>query len=536
MFLMVMVMGFLPLLELYSCRKDSPEPEPAAEEWLSVDQGSEWTSAVRNAYYTEDQGVRSIPYSWFTSLKDVDGAFFTRNNLERYGFLPIAGRDLPVGFALGRDTANILSSGLTCSGCHTRQIEVDDKKYRIDGGPAFINYEAYSKDLESALTATVNNPVELEAFLDRVIAVSIANGDPNITDRDALRNKVIRYQQNLSLFNHLSMPIDDIWGLGRLDALNQIFNRVCGIDISPIHDSMIVSNIAPADKPVRFPFLWNVKFQDYTQWGATTVNGNSNQALLRNNSECLGVGAQFRPVPNSSMPDGFDYLAVNTLDFDGLQALESYLNKLAPPQWPWPVNNTLVAQGAILYENNCASCHGITPGESRPPSTSTWATPNQNVGTDNWYFYTLTRTANPGVLSPLFPAVGPIEVITKTISQNILQQQFPSISFISATNSPGFGKYESRVLEGIWAAAPYLHNGSVPTLDDLLKPASERPTTFKIGVKFDKNKIGLASDQPMKAGYQFNTTIVGNSNAGHEYGTQLSAQERIALLEYMKTL
>ena len=117
-----------------------------------------------------------------------------------------------------------------------------------------------------------------------------------------------------------------------------------------------------------------------------------------------------------------------------------------------------------------------------------------------------------------------------------LKQQFPSISFIQATNSPGLGKYESRVLEGIWAAAPYLHNGSVPTLDDLLKPASQRPATFNVGVKFDKNKIGLASDQPMEAGYQFNTTIVGNSNAGHEYGTQLTTQERTALLEYMKTL
>ena len=95
-------------------------------------------------------------------------------------------------------------------------------------------------------------------------------------------------------------------------------------------------------------------------------------------------------------------------------------------------------------------------------------------------------------------------------------------------------------MQGIWAAAPYLHNGSVPTLAELLKPASERVKAFKVGPAYDTVNVGLAVEQT-----QFNYTLTttdcsdrnsGNSRCGHEFGTQLSDQEKKALLEYLKTL
>ena len=96
------------------------------------------------------------------------------------------------------------------------------------------------------------------------------------------------------------------------------------------------------------------------------------------------------------------------------------------------------------------------------------------------------------------------------------------------------------MLQGIWAAAPYLHNGSVPTLAQLLTPAAQRVTSFKVGSNYDQVNIGLAITQT-----QFNYTYAatgcgklnsGNSNCGHEYGTTLSASDKTALLEYLKTL
>jgi hypothetical protein len=100
--------------------------------------------------------------------------------------------------------------------------------------------------------------------------------------------------------------------------------------------------------------------------------------------------------------------------------------------------------------------------------------------------------------------------------------------------------YEARVLEGIWAAAPYLHNGSVPTLEELLKPASERLATFEVGPNYDIESVGLAAEQT-RFDYTLETTgcddpASGNSRCGHEYGTMLSPEKKRALLEYLKFL
>ena len=94
---------------------------------------------------------------------------------------------------------------------------------------------------------------------------------------------------------------------------------------------------------------------------------------------------------------------------------------------------------------------------------------------------------------------------------------------------------KGRPMNGIWATAPYLHNGSVPTLDDLLKPASARKATFKLGSReFDPVKVGYVDE----GDFIFDTKAnPGNSNAGHEYGeTVFTDAERAQLIEYMKTL
>jgi hypothetical protein len=96
------------------------------------------------------------------------------------------------------------------------------------------------------------------------------------------------------------------------------------------------------------------------------------------------------------------------------------------------------------------------------------------------------------------------------------------------------------VLQGIWATAPYLHNGSVATLADLLKPAAQRAKQFKMGSAYDTVNLGIAVDQP-QSNYVMVTTDCsdlnsGNSRCGHEFGTQLTDPEKKALLEYLKTL
>ena len=87
----------------------------------------------------------------------------------------------------------------------------------------------------------------------------------------------------------------------------------------------------------------------------------------------------------------------------------------------------------------------------------------------------------------------------------------------------------------MWAAAPYLHNGSVPSLYELLQPASARPKKFAVGRwEYDPKKVGYVSEG--ETPWVYDTSLTGNHNIGHEYGTSLSEDDRWALVEYLKTL
>jgi len=114
-----------------------------------------------------------------------------------------------------------------------------------------------------------------------------------------------------------------------------------------------------------------------------------------------------------------------------------------------------------------------------------------------------------------------------------------------AEKPPVLGGYKASPLDGVWATAPFLHNGSVPNLYELLRPAKERPGTFNLGRGFDPVKVGAdASGQTGTA--VFNAALPGNSNAGHSFedgprvngviGPLLAEDERWALIEYLKSI
>jgi hypothetical protein len=155
------------------------------------------------------------------------------------------------------------------------------------------------------------------------------------------------------------------------------------------------------------------------------------------------------------------------------------------------------------------------------------------------------------------PEVSGEEILVHTVMGTIVGSGFPApqdeltkitfkrraagVMFAAAPAIAVVGIYKGRPLNGIWATAPYLHNGSVPTLADLLKPAQDRPKTFTVGSReFDPEKVGIRTDAPgypvFRARNEDGTPVPGNSNEGHEYGANLSKGERRALLEYLKSL
>jgi hypothetical protein len=105
-----------------------------------------------------------------------------------------------------------------------------------------------------------------------------------------------------------------------------------------------------------------------------------------------------------------------------------------------------------------------------------------------------------------------------------------------ATAAP-YGPYAARPLHGIWAAAPYLHNGSVPTLHDLLLPPAERPATFALGGReYDPARLGFVVDTACdRTDCLVDTSRTGDGNGGHLWGTDLPEPDRMALLEYLKS-
>lgn len=548
----------------------------SAAEPVSVDQGPEWTASARNDFYSRDQGSQLIPLRWIVALKQPNGKPFMDESLSRYGYLPNeASRPagLPVGFTV-TGGGNGQEIGMNCSACHTRQIEVAGTSYRIDGGPGIVDFQSFLADLDVAVNTVLTNQ---QAFTD--FAHAVLGPSPTSEEKEKLREEVEAWHLPYHTLVKRALPAQ-AWGPARLDAVSMIFNRLTGLDIGPAPTYIIPENIQPATAPVRYPFLWNAAIQDKTQWPGFSSNGNSILGLSRNLGEVFGVFGVFHPKKDAGHLLGIDYLASNSANFQGLTALEDLVKKIGPPKWPWKVDQILASKGKTIYERKteeggCADCHGIAPGETRFFKQKTWKTPILDVGTDSKEYEILGRTVKTGVLegakipflaAPLKSVDTAFNVLGTAVIGTILQHYVPILmktedkaqadslkspfppetealrqAFIAPAISekPTYA-YESRVLEGIWAAAPYLHNGSVPTLAELLKPAAERASSFKVGPAYDIVNIGIAAEQT-QFDYTLQTTDCsdrnsGNSRCGHEFGTTLSSDDKKALLEYLKTL
>lgn len=565
---------------------------------IYVDQGSQWTPEARADFYIRDQGSRLIRLSWLQALKGKDGQPFLADSMSRYGFLPNPdnGAGLPVGFhASGSGDAQLV--GVTCSSCHTRQLEVAGKAYRVDGGPSMVDFQAFLGDLDKAVGDATASDTSFAAFAASVLQTST----PAAADVAALRQRVDAWHRRYHAWASATLPPAG-WGLGRLDAVGIIFNRIAGTDLGPPPDMLIPDNMRNAEAPVRYPFLWNSPVQNLADWGGFVLNGNNVLALSRNTGQALSF-AGFQP--QHSFGPFFSY--ANSIDFDGLDRLEERLREMGPPRWPkdWPINAALRDDGEKIFDRECGGCHGIRfPFSLLKPSTwiapSAWDTPVKNVGTDTRQFDELGWKIKTGSMKGAgFPFVAnrlqeedyAVHMMFSAVVGSILEYKFwlakgtispdgfgtlplgGSIRVASAdpqplsgsadtpkaaggaepapdslTIEPGTllertlhrGAYEARVLQGIWAAAPYLHNGSVPTLVELLKPAAQRVSQFKLGTKYDIDNVGLAATQdsssPTRNVTGCDKLNSGDSNCGHEFGTKLSDQDKKALLEYLKTL
>lgn len=200
------------------------------------------------------------------------------------------------------------------------------------------------------------------------------------------------------------------------------------------------------------------------------------------------------------------------LELDNLRRLEKYFEEVQPPHFPFAINAELADKGQKIFVDNCAACHAF--GQPKVGQVVDIG----EVGTDPHRLNSWPESA------------------VEALKQWSIKEKYDS-TFTHFRKTNG---YKAVPLDGIWARAPYLHNGSVPTLTDLLEVPENRPKVFYRGYDVvDSVNVGFISNVPEENGFRFfkyNTSDVGNSNEGHLYGTGLTADEKKELVEYLKTL
>jgi hypothetical protein len=294
------------------------------------------------------------------------------------------------------------------------------------------------------------------------------------------------------------------WGPGRVDAFGSARAFLFQDGYRPLN-------------PVSYPAIFTLTTHNWFHY-----DNNTSTFLERNFGQALGVGAVWDP-------DSKSY----SLQPKNLRTLEALARKLSPPKWPemifGKINPESAGRGKVLYGKFCAACHD----DDKNKDFENLDDPAE-IKTDPARALMFAEKLPDGT-----PFPDAIRGVMATIKVKALDE-FSKEEQAQIMNEPvewrGPAKYSARTIKGAWATAPYLHNGSVPTLDDLLKPAKDRPKTFSIGShQYDVAKLGLL---PNDKGAVFDTTKPGNSNAGHEgekYGTTMSQAERKDLLEYLKS-
>jgi hypothetical protein len=511
-----------------------------------LDQG--WDAATRAAFYQTTQGSRMVPYQWFLELEQANNRQKLRAppNMRKMGFLvdapSVTNPDgLPVGFAKDSHPTRGDSVGLTCAACHTGQIRYNDVDIRIDGGQSFGDLEQLQNAIHASLDATLANQAKFDRFAAALGA----------TDTAALRAQMVtvrdwwtaRIARSSGLSPH---------GPSRTDAFTIIGNEVvCALFQDP-------RNCEAGIAPTQFPHLWGTPDFEWVQY-----NSSVHSPLGRNVGQVTGVFAEAHFDP--SIPQ---LPLVSTANFPNLHALENWLKTLRAPYWDEqllpPIDTTLAAQGETLYGQYCAGCHEVVASRSAPNAFGltfaqvNFSTPLAQLGTDaTAAFKFATRRAFPGPFTPIADANGligpdgkaPVAALL-SISGSLITQRFFALAGLTdfqkldylgfresrSPSTPQLTTYKARPLDGIAFTAPFLHNGSVPSIYELLLPPAQRSTSFWVGSKeLDPVKLGFSTEWKDGA-VLLDTTQVGNGNGGHVYGTHLSEPDRMALIEYLKTL
>jgi hypothetical protein len=440
---------------------------------------------------------RGIPYWIWEVLPRVFPEYLPGpGGYKSFGFVWEEGREMPVGFT--KRVIGFPRVANNCAICHvgTWRSQEDEVPHVVPAAPAnTVNVQAMlrfliqcgqdSRFTAGALLPEIRRDTKL-SFVDQQLYRYLLI---------PMTRRALQRQQGQ--FAWMNRPHWPDWGPGRDDPMNltKYFMTTQPLD----------NSVGQAD----FPSNWNLQCRKGTNlflnWSCDTPAVRS--VLI---DSALGLGAAPDKGSRLSYPlDLLDWKLERRAWFvKRMEDLDSFLSALPPPKFPFPIDADRAAKGKPVYDCYCAECHDVGA-----PRTSK-AIPIEEIGTDRERLDTWTQAA-----------ADEANAVVRSLG-------------INRPNMVKNHGYCSPPLDGLWMRAPYLHNGSVPTLRDLLEPVEKRPRIFYRGFDvYDPVNVGFVSQgaHAQREGWKHDVTVRGDGNQGHTYGTDLGDDDKRALLEYLKT-
>jgi mono/diheme cytochrome c family protein len=441
------------------------------------------------------ESTEGIPYwIWLVLPRIVPDLLPGPGGYASLGMLSRQGHDLPIG--LSKATIGYPRVAVNCAFCHTAAVryQPDEVPTLIPGAPAHQTaMQGYRRFLVAAASDARFNAGTILGEIARNYRLSAV-------DRILYRFVVIpdTRRRLLRLREEIGVMDEPDWGPGRADVFGAIkFHRLGlppdrasgGVDVMPLWSS--------AQRGPR-GFFWD------------GLHASLQDAVV---TSALSAGAS-RPWLDADI-EKWDRTGAR--EQSSLRRIQNYIGTLEPPRYPFPVDRALAASGEAVYRSECARCHAPEASRTSEIASAGGAAGISISGAG-------TDSARRGVWTADAIAA------------------YDAFAGGRAWRSSGFQNADDYVavpLDGAWLRAPYLHNGSVPSLRDLLQAAQNRPSRFWRGFDtYDAVNVGFVSSgtEAERKGTLYDTAHPGNSNAGHAYGTTLPEQAKRALLEYLKTL
>jgi cytochrome c553 len=514
------------------CDSFAQQKKPAG---IDTAQIPKWSSDDLKFFLHGSMSTEVVPESVLRAFIKTYPDLFPSQDLAHLGLIPDAEFGWPIGFSRKevKHLGGLPAVGLNCASCHVAEIRSskDAAPVRVLGVTSHFDAEAYFGAVIVA-TFRTTDPANMKRFA----GAYLESLDPDVDEStqtllaeewdkqkekiDAamkadpfgskgvepgalhqiepgtlvLDDEILEHEKDLAAFAHsilklfhnmrAALHIPDqppekappSSGPGRNDAFGLL--------------SAGLFNAPQPYAPVKYGLVWNVSKRHWVHWDANTQS-----PLGRNLLASLGLGAPLHGKQGA-------------LDFAMVKRQTDLTEMIQAPRYPYKIDEAAAKRGAAHYTANCVSCHGGTESDKRLYSVA-------EVGTDPYR----------------------AELFTK-------EQATRFNKFLAELEAAGYqpskdeglrstGKYWAASMDGVWARSPYLHNGSVRSMQELLTPPEQRAKTFHRGSQdYDATQMGYTD----AGAYLFDTSTRGNSNAGHKYGSALTADEKRDLVEYLKTL